>query len=75
MAFEVHALMEDANNDNAALVPPEEQDMAAGGIFEISAPNMVARPPSARVSRSHLDRTMQKSDVTVGLPVFQRSAE
>jgi hypothetical protein len=36
MSFEIHALMQNANHDNTALVPPEEQDMAADGVFEIS---------------------------------------
>ena len=65
--LKIHALMEDTHNDNAALVPSEEHDMAAGGIFEIAAPDMIARPPSAGLGRCDLHGIVQKPDVTVRL--------
>jgi hypothetical protein len=40
--LELHASVQNANDDNAALVAPEEQDMAAGRVFEIPAADIVA---------------------------------
>jgi hypothetical protein len=42
MSFEIHALMQNANHDNAILTLPKEQHVAACRISQVAGPHVVA---------------------------------
>lgn len=68
MAFKIHTLMEDADDDDGLLYDAIEQHMRADGELAVSSANVVARAPAAWIVGDRLCSVLDIAKISLGLP-------